>query len=374
MKFVSCIGAGLMAAAFACISGGALAAEDATTFMLNPAHDGNIKLKGFNPPLKLKWSRDLGGNVTYPLIANGRIYVTTDRNPDNGNGSTVYALDLHNGDILWQQGIGGTYNNATMTYDHGQVFALDDAGHLYGFDGETGTPGLNIHLGDEYSTNEPPVADRGTIYASEQGVYAIDEETGAEKWHQFYSWGTFPALGGKNLFTENGSWLYSTSQKGKTNWHQTDTGGAPAFYKGRIYTTYGNVIDAGTSEVVTTLPPVDRLMAFWSDKTTDYRLGISNGQLSAIDVNTGTVAWTFSGDSTLITAPIVINDRIAVGSSAGTLYLVDAATGTQRWSQTVPAGISATGWIPWISMAAGDGALAVPGGNSLTVFVSGKKN
>ena len=69
-----------------------------------------------------------------------------------------------------------------------------------------------------------------------------------------------------------------------------------------------------------------------------------------------------------------INDRIAAGSSAGTLYLVDAATGTQRWSQTVPAGISATGWIPWISMAAGDGALAVPGGNSLTVFVSGKKN
>jgi outer membrane protein assembly factor BamB len=125
------------------------------------------------------------------------------------------------------------------------------------------------------------------------------------------------------------------------------------------------------------LPASDYPLAFSTHNSTDYGISIQNGTLSSIDVNTGETAWTFSGDADFVTSPIVINDHVVVGSSANTLYVVDAATGAQRWSGTVAAGTTPTGSYccsgPWVSMAAGDGALLVPGGGSLSVFVPAKR-
>jgi outer membrane protein assembly factor BamB len=378
MKIAARIRAGLLAAAFVCVSGGVLASDDATVFMINPAHDGNIKLKHFSARLKLAWSRMLNAQVSYPVIANDKVYVTT-ASIGNGNyGTTLYALDLHTGDVLWTQPIPGTYYISSAVYDNGQIFVLNFDGLLRAFDSETGTPGLSVHLGSEYADQEPPIADRGTIYASEQAVYAIDEATGAQKWAQGYSWGGPPALGGGNVFTTNGGWLYSTSaKKGQTKWHQTGVDGLTAFYHGRVYATNGAVVDAKTGDAVSVaLPASDFPLAFWTHNGTDYRIALQNGTLSSIDVNTGETAWTFSGDADFVTSPIVINDRVVVGSSANTLFVVDAETGTKRWSGTVPAGITPTGSYccsgPWVSMAAGDGALVVPGGSSLTAFVPAK--
>ena len=378
MKIASSIRAGLLAAAFVCVSGGVLASDDATVFMINPAHDGNIKLKHFGTRLKLAWSRELNAQVSYPVIANGKVYVTTASIGNGGYGTTLYALNLQTGDVLWTQPISGTYFISSAVYDNGQIFVLNFDGLLRAFDSETGTPGLSVHLGDEYDDQVPPIAGGGTVYASEQAVYAIDEATGNQKWIQGYSWGGLPTLGGGNVFTPNGGWLYSTSAKtGLTKWHQTGVDGFTALYRGRVYATNGAVVNAKTGDDVSvTLPASSFPLAFWSNSTSDYRISIQNGQLSSIDAQTGETAWTFSGDADFVTSPIVINNSVVVGSSANTLFVVDAATGAKRWSGTVPAGISATGDYccsgPWVAMAAGDGALVVPGGDSLSVFVPAK--
>ena len=46
----------------------------------------------------------------------------------------------------------------------------------------------------------------------------------------------------------------------------------------------------------------------------------------------GRLPWKFGGDGDLITAPLVVNHYLYVGSTSGTLFAVDAATGTQIWS------------------------------------------
>ena len=118
--------------------------------------------------------------------------------------------------------------------------------------------------------------------------------------------------------------------------------------------------------------------AFWSDAgQTDYRMGVSDGKLSSVKAQNGKAAWSFTGDAQLITQPVVINDMVAVGSSAGTLYLLDAASGDVLWSEKVAAGISheqqGCCTQPWTAIAAGDGELAIPGGDTISLYSPAKK-
>jgi outer membrane protein assembly factor BamB len=379
MKIALRTGAGFAAVAL----GLALAAtpafaakEDATAFQINPSHDGNIHLKKFRPVLDLKWSRDLGGDVSYPLIVDGVVYVTAVGYPGGGYGTTLYAMDLNTGDIMWQQPIAGTYFISGAAYDNGQVYVLNFDGQMRAFDAKTGTPGWSVHMGSEYFDYGPPVAYKGKVYAAEAGLYALDEETGAQ------AWGATSGGDGAAIATRNDVYMsiepyhVKYSSTGAQRWQQEtgSTGGTGAYYNKRIYSRGGAVLDDATGDTVATLSAIDFPAAFWTDsEKSDFRLGVSNGQLSSVNAQSGATAWSFSGDFNIVTAPIVINDFVAVGSGSGTLYLLDAATGAQRWSHAVPTGISRSSegccTNPWAGMAAGDGALAVPGGSSISVFM-----
>ena len=47
---------------------------------------------------------------------------------------------------------------------------------------------------------------------------------------------------------------------------------------------------------------------------------LSNGTLSGVDLNSQQVLWTFTGDGRLVSAPLIVNQIIYVGSSSGLLY------------------------------------------------------
>jgi len=379
-----CVRAGVVAAALgfslaaspACASG-----ADATAFQIDPAHDGNIKLRNFAAPLKLKWSKELNGTVSYPLIANGMVYVTTSVNPNGGYGTSLYALDQRKGDVVWQQAIEGTYFISNATYDNGQIFVLNFDGQLSAFDATTGAPGVSVHLGDEYDDSSAPVASHGRVYADEEyALYAIDETTGNQAWAQTGAGWSLPIASGANIFTANEPHHRRYSKQGNILWNQETggTGGPAAYYNGRIYSPGGAVLDGATGNIVTTLSAIGLPAAFWSDASLkDYRIGVSGGTLASVKAQNGKTAWSFTGDAQFITQPVVINDMVAVGSAAGTLYLLDAASGGVLWSEKVAAGISheqqGCCTQPWTAIAAGHGELVVPGGDTISVY-SPKKN
>ena len=379
MKIALRTGAGFAAVALGLVlatSPAVAAKEDATAFQINPSHNGNIHFQKFRPKLALKWSRDLGGQVSYPLIVDNVVYVTAVGYPGGGYGTTLYAMNLLTGDIVWQQPIAGTYFISNAAYDNGKIFVLNFDGQLSAFDAKTGGPGWSVHLDSEYDDNGPPVAYQNKVYAAESQLYAIDEQTGIEAWTDFSGSDGAAIVTRNSVYTSAEPYHVKYTDAGRRRWLQYtgNTGGTGAHYGKRIYSRGGAVLDAATGDVVTTLNAVNFAAAFWTDTgSNDFRLGISNGQLSSVNAQTGTTAWSFSGDADLVTAPIVINDFVAVGSGAGTLYLLDAATGAKRWSQTVQAGISPASEScctnPWIGMAAGDGALAVPGGTSISIYM-----
>ena len=84
-----------------------------------------------------RWSRDLGGQISYPLIVGGRIFVTVANQASYG--TKLYALDEANGATLWGPvDLGGTYGWSNAAYDAGRVFAVNFDGLLRAFDAASG--------------------------------------------------------------------------------------------------------------------------------------------------------------------------------------------------------------------------------------------
>jgi outer membrane protein assembly factor BamB len=61
--------------------------------------------------------------------------------------------------------------------------------------------------------------------------------------------------------------------------------------------------------------------------------------------------WSFAGDGALVTAPLVVNNYVFIGSSNGNLYALDGTSGAQLWTKNLGA-----------ALPAGDGLLIVPAG------------
>src|ERR1700745_291630 len=102
-------------------------AGPAVAYQIDPAHTGS-QLDGPTPPLTPRWSRDLGGPISYPLIAGGKVFVTV-RNPtptDGYIGTSIYALDAATGATSWGPiNLLGNRPWSNLAYESGRVFALN---------------------------------------------------------------------------------------------------------------------------------------------------------------------------------------------------------------------------------------------------------
>jgi hypothetical protein len=98
----------------------------------------------------------------------------------------------------------------------------------------------------------------------------------------------------------------------------------------------------------------------------------NDGTLQAQTVADGTVLWSQTGDGGLDTSPIEVNGVIYEGSSTGDLYGYSAETGQALWSDDLGTPLNPNPFgnyqdSAW-SLSEGDDLLAVPAGDTLTVF------
>ena len=101
--------------------------------------------------------------------------------------------------------------------------------------------------------------------------------------------------------------------------------------------------------------------AGWSSNEGNWRYQAKPG-LSAVDVPKLKLKWAFGfpGGSTVRGQPTVVAGRLFVGAQDGTIYALDASTGCEHWSTTVPAQVRTSVTIGqvrgrWIAVA-GDAA------------------
>lgn len=361
------------------------APSQATAYQGNAFHDGAASGSSLAPPLSLHWSTDLGGRVSYPLIVDGRIYVTVGNN--SAYGTVLHALDARTGQSLWTKPVSGTYYWSAATYDSGNVFVLSFDGVLRAFDAIAGTLLWRKQMPGQYAFSSAPTAVDGVVYVGGAGiggtVYAVDEVTATVLWTQGVANGdeSSPVVTDQSVFVSYACpQTYALDRAtGNLQWHYSGgcSGGGGktvVYHRGRVYVRdvffgpeNGMVFDSGDGTQLGTFksapaPAFDRDRGYF----------LFSGTLTCRNVVTGQSRWTFAGDGALSTAPIVANGSVYMGTTAGNLYALDASTGVQQWSTNVGTAIYGPDEQnvsqPLTGMGASGRYLVVPAGTRLLVY------
>jgi outer membrane protein assembly factor BamB len=362
--------AGLAAAGAAELPNAGGQNTSAVAFQINPAHTGAIRFKhGFAPPLAKIWTADLsalgGGLAGYPLVADGGVFVTVY--------GKVVALDLSTGAQKWQHAMACC--NPMGAYDAGRVFFADSAGTVTALSADSGDVQWSITLPDQYIFSTPPIAAEGRVFAGGAGsggtLYALAEANGALEWSKPFGGDIgSPAYGNAGIYAGAACNLFKFSFKGVTKWSFAQScvggGGMAVHYKKRLF--YGAaetpvVIDSHDGSIVGAYPSASPPALFKDGKAGLRGLTLNTFGSTALecwDAKTGEILWRFSGDNTLITMPIVVNDTVFIGSLSGKLYGLDGHTGTQIWSDDL-------GW-QITGLTAGQGTLIATANTSVVAY------
>ncbi len=341
----------------------------AVGYQINPTHTGS-QSDAVTPPLTQRWSRDLGSATSYPLIAGGKVFVAA--------GDSLYALNGSTGANVWGPIVIG--GDPAIAYESGRVFALNRDGLLRGFDATTGSQVWSRQLQGQ-SFSSAPTATGGTVYINSfSTLYAVSTQDGNVKWSTpFIGTGnSSPAVTTTAVYITSSCEATALSPStGSIIWRATSScggsfGKTPVFYNTRVYirdNDIGNVaLDAATgipvAEVPSGAPP-----AFQG--STGFFLTFTS-TLEARDIFSGTVKWSFTGDGTLGSAPIVVNGTVYIGSGSGKLYALDEGTGANVWTGNVGTPVTRSNLGNFISpltgLGAGEGLIVVPASNLVVAF------
>ena len=284
--------------------------------------------------LAVNWSfRSDDGFQGSPVIAGQTVYI------GNVEGR-LYALDLASGNKKWEYKAGGIIS-ASPAYRAGAVYVGDSAGTFHCIDAATGkrrwtianlkqiasaanfAPGKILfgsydhHLycvtedgkiAWQFKTKEKMygtpaiVGDRVLVGGCDKNLYVIDLNTGQQVstidmgGHVAAS----AALSGDHLFLGNmdGDFLAVDWKKGSTLWRFEGKRGA-GFHSSAAVTD-------------------DLVLAGCRDKV-----------FRAFDRRTGKEVWSFATRGKVDGSPVVVGQRVVVGSLDGHLYILDLARGTE---------------------------------------------
>ena len=363
----------------------ALPSTDAVAFQNNPQHNGAVKFATIVAPsafpLSASWTASLDGTASYPLIAGGRVFVTVAR---SSGSSEIVALSAATGAVVW--GPIALSGSASATYDNGRVIVLSTSsgpGILTAFDAASGTQLWSTALTSQYLFTAPPTAANGMVYTGGAGeggtLYAVDDTTGALMWTASVANGdaSSPAVTVDGVYVSYPCQTYDFSPfSGTPTWNNNTGcdggGGATGTYANGVY--YSPNQPAGYSGMSFDAESGNFLSSYTASQppaigaTTGYFM--QSGTLSAIGLSNNVIRWTFAGDGTLATAPILVNNYVFVGGGSGKLYALDATTGAQLWQTTLGSAPNTGGWMQLAQsgMGAGDGLLVVPAGSTLTAY------
>jgi len=375
-------------------------AQDAVSYQMNPQHTGAVIFQaGLKLPLKQRWTLNMGGLVTYPLIVDDLVFVSVAN--AQSYGSVFYALDRSTGAKVWSQPIPGTYFTSLAAADSGEVFVLNFGGVLDAFAARTGKLLWQVQLPTQYDFSAPPTASGGVIYISGAGsgatLYAVRESDGSVIWSQNTDgsiWGA-PTLSEDGVFVSYPCQAYEFDMvTGALRWNYNggcDGGGGvtTALYNQTLFTSdlqvndlqSGSALLAYNGKVLKNLGNISSSLAYQRGIGFSYPPALQGGMAYFVSDASGLVArgtsdlkvqWSFVGEKTISPAAIVVNGHVIAASSAGHLYVLDGATGTLQQTLTLPPSQqSDEGGVP-NGLAAGDGVIVVPYLQSLTAFAASR--
>ncbi len=291
-----------------------------------------------------------------PVVApDGTVYVGSF---DNGGGSTPFAgtlsaLDGSSGKRAWAAALDAPLRSSPAVGLDGTVYVHAEDGQVHAFDGRTGAPRWATPISTvEYGglDSSPAIGADGTVYVATSGdppaIVALNPLTGCLLWSfPIGKWTiSSPAVdasGAVYCGSPDGN-VYAVDRTGHEKWRVRSDGpvySSPAIGRdGSVYVVVDE-IDGGT--------------------------GLTHYACLALDSMTGQRKWSFSMPRLIEDAVGEVSPAIAADGSVilldsnvtgdrgpplgASVYSLDGATGTMRWSTSMPAPTSvAAGEVPAI--------------------------
>jgi len=239
----------------------ALAAKS-VAYQINIAHSGVQTDTNLAPPYVQKWAATFPGAVSYPLVADGLVFVTAVTEPAQPH-VTLYALDSQTGQLVWSRGVPTTFDWANAAYENGRIFVLNYNGVLTACNAGNGTLIWSKQLPNQNAFTSPPTVSNGIVYTGGAGgggtVYSVDAATGNVLATNFVENGdeSSPALSANSVFVSyacNQAYAFAPVTL-LAQWHHNGPceggGGKTTVYEsGRLFTrdvvTSNLILDAST--------------------------------------------------------------------------------------------------------------------------------
>lgn len=344
------------------------AGDAAVTTRIDPAHTGFAPTEDLFAPLKLRWSKHLGGGVVgAPIIADGRVFASTTR--DTGT-RTLRAFELESGKELWSKPVSSGV--PWLAYADGRLFAPAGNG-VAALNPADGAQIWTAAIDDAPDTNAV-VAAAGLLFLPTRGVVALDAANGQQRWRTGeYSTG-LAYSDGRVFVTRGCDEAYALrADNGQQIWRVSgDRCGygysIPSVHGGRVYRSgVAAIRSAADGAVVANGFPFTISAAFREDNA---YVATQDG-IQALPGLGGSPRWSYGtrkewGTSELEmrrSSPVVTQHSVFALSPKGRLVVLDRATGALRESGTLK-GTSGTynglGEEWQTSLAAAQGSLAVP--------------
>jgi outer membrane protein assembly factor BamB len=382
------IAVALVALALAALAAPPPARSAAVAFQANPAHTGDAGDVGLRLPLRRAWGVKLPGRLSFPVAADGRVFVVRHR-PRLRSGTEVVAMSIATGRVLWRRDLGADTDTATLGYGAGRVVVARES--YADYDEPSAVLALGAadgrvlwEQGGGMWAGNPPVVDAGAVYVKGMpgsGVSALRLSDGALLWRTPTDSGDdgAPAVDAGSVYVvQSGCPDVHRLRRsdGAEVWHPENGchgagGDTPVLYGGRLYTrtsveqvpSSGDVYDAGGGAVVgrtpADLPPAFRggigVFPDRGDDPWDY----VGHRLVARDLASNRVRWRFRGDGYLDSAPLIASGFVFVGSGSGRLYGLALRSGRRVWRASARSPIPAPG-AGTAGLAAAEGTLFVP--------------
>lgn len=271
------------------------------------------------------WKAHIGGMVNYasPTISNGVVYVGS--SDDN-----LYAINATTGAQVWKFTTGGSVDS-TPVVANGTVYVGSQDDYLYAINAATGNQMWRFPTNT--IVTEPVVMD-GVVYASGDNLYAINASTGIEEWTFSGNYPTTPAIANGTVYFGNGEGIYAlNANTGTQEWMiaRSDGGDADPVVSngvGYIY-AFSNLLafNASAGTILWSFPCGVGL-AWGTPVIANGIVYTSGANFYAINANTGTQEWMFSGKAE---TPVVDNGAVYV-STESAVYALNSTTGAQQWT------------------------------------------
>jgi alcohol dehydrogenase (cytochrome c) len=339
------------------------------------------------------WLTSLEGAVDMaPGVHDGKVYVSTvPETPaseyEAGAVGTLWAMDGKTGKKLWQFDTvpKSLWGKPKVNSGGGLWYppSFDEKGFVYaGIGNPAPLPGAP---GEPWGKSRPGP----NLYAD--SVVKLDPDTGKLLWyyqetpHNLYDWdfqnppilakakGRDVAIGsGKSGFVvavdaKTGKPIWRTSV-GRHNGHDKDNiyamrGEYDKIKTGVVYPGQlgGVIAPAAADDEHVYVPIVNIPMTVVSGEEITEEGGEVTGEVAALDLDTGKVAWTAEVPSPAYGALVVANDLVFATSSEGIVHAFETKSGGEVWQAALPAGANAGVMVSGDTLVAGAGLLTTEG-------------